>query len=138
MSLESAQREDGARGALEDEPKILRFVWTGEGNVKYNALPHRSRVRAPAVDPDAQWEIVGSFSVDSGMICLFSKYALDALLLTGPETDREAMLESLIDDDEGSRVFVPGGIFVSGNDGGYELEGRFDTEGKIIELRLLL
>ncbi|PIL32553.1 hypothetical protein GSI_05256 [Ganoderma sinense ZZ0214-1] len=142
MSIEPAETEDG--GEDEDDlmgatPKIIRFVWKSDGSVNYGALPRASvfqRTAAADPDDDAEWEVVGTFSVDSGTPCLFSKYALDELLAAGE--DREAMLESLMDMDEGDKVFVPAGIVVVGNDGGYEIEGTRDAEGRIIALRLRL
>ncbi|CDO76325.1 hypothetical protein BN946_scf184414.g7 [Trametes cinnabarina] len=118
MAIEPSPREElGEDEEIDEEAKTIR-------------------IRAPATDPEAAWEVVGSFSVDSGIICLFSKHALDAILATG--TDRQAMLEAFIDDDEGDRVFVPSGVVVSGNDGGYDIKGRRDAEGSIVELRLRL
>ncbi|KAI0350485.1 hypothetical protein OH77DRAFT_1514367 [Trametes cingulata] len=137
MSIEPIEPEDGGEDdAMGAEARLIRFSWVSDGTVNYDALPSRNSVRPAAARPDANWEEVGSFSVDSGTVCLFSKYALDALLATG--TDRQAMLESLIDEDEGTKVFVPGGVVTTGNDGGYEVEGRRDAEGNIIELRLRL
>ncbi|KAL7278818.1 hypothetical protein ACG7TL_007835 [Trametes sanguinea] len=137
MSLERTPHEDTGDGEeVDEDSKTIRFVWTAQGTLDYDALPRRASVRALPTDLDAQWEVVGSFSVDSGMICLFSKYALDAILATG--TDREAMLEAFIDDDEGRKIFVPGGIVVSGNDGGYDIKGRRDADGSIVELKLRL
>ncbi|CDO76324.1 hypothetical protein BN946_scf184414.g6 [Trametes cinnabarina] len=141
MSLESADQQ-AADEAADDEddlnrPKLLRFVWTGEGQVDYDALPSRADVRVPPPsEPDAEWETVGSFSVDSGMVCLFSKAALDALLATGPPEEREAMLESFIDDDHEGHVFVPSGMLISGNDGAYDIWGRYDGEGNLVELKV--
>lgn len=92
------------------ERQLIRFVWIRDGTVDYNALPSRASVQAPAAsEPDADWEVVVSFSVDSGTICLFSKHALKSLLATG--TDCEAMLEIFFDDDgDGTTVFVPSGV----------------------------
>ncbi|KAI9058600.1 hypothetical protein FKP32DRAFT_1596893 [Trametes sanguinea] len=139
MSLEETPQQDRDGDGDEDEDegsKTVRFVWIAEGTVDYNALPRRTNMQALTTDPNTDWEVVGSFSVDSGTICLFSKYALDAILATG--TDREAMLEAFIDDDEGKNVYVPCGFVVSGNDGGYEIKGRRDADGKIVELKLRL
>ncbi|KAI0325976.1 hypothetical protein GY45DRAFT_1374344 [Cubamyces sp. BRFM 1775] len=136
MSLEPAGPQDRTEDEMDQDAKVIRFVWTSDGSVNYDALPRRNRVRAPEADPEAEWEVVGSFSVDSGMVCLFSKHALDAILASG--TDREAMLEAFIDDDEGDKVFVPSGIVVSGNDGSYEIQGRRDAEGRIVELKVRL
>ncbi|KAI0364304.1 hypothetical protein BV20DRAFT_870677 [Pilatotrama ljubarskyi] len=138
MSVESVEQGDdgGEDDTMGDDAKLIRFTWVSDGAVNYDSLPSRNSISAEAAGPDANWEVVGSFSVDSGTICLFSKHALDALLATG--TDREAMLETLIDDDEGTKIFVPGGVVITGNDGGYEVEGRKDGEGRIVELRLRL
>ncbi|OSD07758.1 hypothetical protein PYCCODRAFT_1358338, partial [Trametes coccinea BRFM310] len=105
--------------------QTLRFIWVGEGTVDYEALPSRSSVRAPAAETETgtEWTVVGGFSVDSGMVCLFSKHALDSVLASGTG-DREEMLEAFIDDDDARHVFVPSGIVVSGNDGGYEILDR--------------
>ena len=112
MSVDSVQREGGDVDELMgDTYKIIRFVWKSDGTVNYNALPHASSFqRTAAADPadDAEWEVVGSFSVDSSTICLFSKHALDELLSAGE--DREAMLESLVDMNEDDKVFVPAGV----------------------------
>ncbi|KAL1943427.1 hypothetical protein VTO73DRAFT_4502 [Trametes versicolor] len=118
------------------ERQLIRFVWIRDGTVDYNALPSRASVQAPAAsEPDADWEVVVSFSVDSGTICLFSKHALKSLLATG--TDCEAMLEIFFDDDgDGTTVFVPSGVVLSGSDGGYEIKARRDEEGRIVELTL--
>ncbi|KAI1789870.1 hypothetical protein LXA43DRAFT_892101 [Ganoderma leucocontextum] len=116
-------------------PKIVRFVRKIDGTVDYGALPRATAFQKTAAadpDDDAEWEVVGTFSVDPGVACLFSKHSLDELLSTGP--DREAMLESLIDQDEGDKVFV----LLAWSDGGYEIEGSRDAEGRIIALRLRL
>lgn len=107
-SVSPAEPEEGDDDGMGDEPKLIRFVWVRDGTVNYDALPSRASIQAPPVDPAATWEVVATFSVDSGTVCLFSKHALDSILATG--TDREAMLEAFIDDDEGTNVFVPGGI----------------------------
>ena len=96
MSLEPAGPEDRIEDEMDQDAKVIRLIWTSDGSVNYDALPRRNRVRAPEADPEAEWEVVGSFSVDSGMVCLFSKHALDAILTSG--TDREAMLEAFIDE----------------------------------------
>ena len=112
MSVEPLEAEDGGEDDLMGgTPKIIRFVWKSDGTVNYAALPRASvfqRNAAADPDDDAEWEVVGTFSVDSGTTCLFSKYALDELLSAGE--DREAMLESLMDMDEGDKVFVPAGV----------------------------
>ncbi|KAM5541624.1 hypothetical protein V8D89_004814 [Ganoderma adspersum] len=140
MSVEPVEAEDGGEDDLMGAtPKIVRFVWKSEGAVNYAALPRPTvfqRTAAADPDDDAEWEVVGTFSVDSSTVCLFSKHALDELLSAGE--DREAMLESLVDMDEGDKVFVPAGVVVVGNDGGYEIEGTRDAEGRIIALRLRL
>ena len=112
MSVEAVEAEDGGEDDLMGAtPKIVRFVWKSDGTVNYASLPRASVFQwTAAADPDddAEWEVVGTFSVDSGTVCLFSKHALDELLSTGE--DRQAMLESLVDMDEGDKVFVPAGI----------------------------
>ncbi|TFK88400.1 hypothetical protein K466DRAFT_598667 [Polyporus arcularius HHB13444] len=133
-SVNAAEPEEGDEDGMGDEPKLIRFVWVRDGTVNYDALPSRASVQVPPADAEANWEVVASFSVDSGTVCLFSKHALDSVLATG--TDREAMLEAFIDDDEGTNVFVPGGVVLSGNDGGYEIRARRDAEGRIVELNL--
>ncbi|KAI9060893.1 hypothetical protein FKP32DRAFT_1556253, partial [Trametes sanguinea] len=120
--LISIDDEDG--GYDHSERQIIRFVWVRDGTVDYASLPRRSAMRPPAVEADSEWEIVGTFGVDSGLICLFSKYALEALLSTGPDSSKQAMLEGLEDDFGGENVFVPGGVVVSGDDGVFEVEGR--------------
>ncbi len=107
-SVNAAEPEEGDEDGMGDEPKLIRFVWVRDGRVDYDALPSRASVQVPPADAEANWEVVASFSVDSGTVCLFSKHALDSILATG--TDREAMLEAFIDDDEGTHVFVPGGV----------------------------
>ncbi|KAI9060898.1 hypothetical protein FKP32DRAFT_1678642 [Trametes sanguinea] len=121
-----------------EERQIIRFVWARDGTVNYASLPRRSAIRPPAPDPDTEWEVLEKFSVDSGCICIFSKHALDALLSTGPEASKQAMLEALIDDDGETKGFVPGGVIVSGDDGVFEVEGRRDASGRIVELRVML
>ena len=113
MSVETEESEDDeGNGFIGGIPKLLRFVWKGQGMVDYDALPRASTIQEiPAgTDPSADWEVVDSFSVDSGLACLFSKTALDHLLFMGPEEEREAMLETFMDDDGEGNVFVPGGI----------------------------
>ena len=113
MSVETEESEDDeGNGLIGGMPKLLRFVWKGQGMVDYDALPRASTIqKIPAgTDPSADWEVVDSFSVDSGLACLFSKTALDYLLSMGPEEERDAMLETLMDDDGEGNVFVPGGI----------------------------
>lgn len=109
-SVTATEPQEGGDNMLGYEPQLIRFVWIHDGTVDYNALPSRASVQAPAAsEPDADWEVVASFSVDSGTICLFSKHALESLLATG--TDREAMLEIFFDDDgDGTNVFVPSGV----------------------------
>ncbi len=112
MSVDSVGVEDGGEDELiRGTSKIVRFVWKSDGTVDYGALPRASafqRSAAPDSGDDTEWEVMGTFSVDSGTTCLFSKHALDELLSAGQ--DREAMLESLIDIDEGENVFVPAGV----------------------------
>lgn len=111
------QELEGDDNMMGYEPQLIRFVWIRDGTVDYNALPSRASVQAPAAsEPDADWEVVASFSVDSGTICLFSKHALESLLATG--TDREAMLEIFVDDDgDGTNVFVPSGVVCEYSEG---------------------
>ncbi|KAI0312577.1 hypothetical protein OF83DRAFT_632999 [Amylostereum chailletii] len=119
-----------------DEPQTLvlgRFDWAQEGSVDYDAMP--ASVAAGA-QPTSDWEDVGSFSADAGLPCLFSKHALDALLACG--TDWEAMLETFVDDEDEGFVFVPGGVVLRGDDGGYAIEGRRDEDGLLVEIRLVM
>ncbi|KAI9058599.1 hypothetical protein FKP32DRAFT_1761426 [Trametes sanguinea] len=129
-----------------EETETLRFVWVRDGTVDYDALPPRSSIRVPdrtaataAAAAADSWTVVGRFSVDSGTACLFSKHALDAVLASGAAAgaDREEMLEAFLDDDFAGNVFVPGGIVVSGgNDGEYDVWGRRDGEGRLVELKV--
>ncbi len=154
MSVEPADGDEADEDRLMGEdPRVIRFIWVSEGTVDYDALPLRGSIQAQGADTDATWEIVGSFSVDSSYVCLFSKYALDTLLSTGKDEDREAMLEAFFDDGGEGNVFVPSGVVseclycyftvavperdaASSNDGGYEIEGCRDGDGQIVELRL--
>ncbi|RDX41755.1 hypothetical protein OH76DRAFT_1489257 [Lentinus brumalis] len=139
MSVEPAEGEEADEDRLMHlDPLLIRFVWASDGSVDYDALPRPGSIQAQSSgDPHATWEVVGSFSVDSGTVCLFSKYALDNLLSTGKEDDREAMLEAFFDDGGEGNVFVPSGVVTaSSSDGGFEVEGRRDEDGQIVELRL--
>ena len=108
MSVESTRTSEDEDDDIDEPSRVIRFIWTSDGVVNYDALPSRASIHASGSGGDAEWEVVGTFSIDSGVTCLFSKHALDSLLSTG--TDRQSMLESLIDEDEGNRIYVPGGI----------------------------
>lgn len=115
------------------ESGTVLFVWVREGSLDFDALPRFSG----SIDADegGAWEEVGSFSVDSGFVGLFSQSALEALIGEG---DKQASLETLVDakslDELGE--YMPGGVVVSGDDGGYIVEGIKDATGKIIKLRM--
>ena len=96
-------------GAVDEAARTIRLLWIGEGSVNYDALPLQENIQGQQpTDAETDWEVVATFSVDSSLVCLFSKQALDSILSDG--TDREAMLESFIDENEGTNIFVPGGV----------------------------
>ncbi|KAJ3012123.1 hypothetical protein NUW54_g1960 [Trametes sanguinea] len=134
--LISSDDEDDGDGYDHQERQFVRFVWVRDGTVDYASLPRRSAMRLPAVEADGEWEVVGTLSVDSGLICLFSKYALEALLSTGPDSSKQAMLEGLVDDFGGTNVFVPGGIVGALTFQSLEMMGPFQLRD--VEMQVLL
>ncbi|KAI1795675.1 hypothetical protein LXA43DRAFT_1178679 [Ganoderma leucocontextum] len=150
MSINSVETDD--RGDKSEHKamgsnvtKNVRFLWKNDGpvidnktvpdpTVDYDALPSSADFQTDDGEDSLEWSILDTFSVDSGQVCLFSKHALDQLLVPG--IDHQAMLESLLDEDQGKKVFVPAGVVVAGNDGWYAIEGSRDAEGRIIALRL--
>ncbi|KZW01447.1 hypothetical protein EXIGLDRAFT_692258 [Exidia glandulosa HHB12029] len=113
------------------------FVWVREGTLDYDALPQiSSNNDGETEEEDGEWEELGSFSVDSGMVGFFSESALDTLIGDGKKQEK---METLIDAMtlEGQGEFMPGGIILSGDDGGYTVQGMKDEEGKVIKLRMI-
>ncbi|KZW01455.1 hypothetical protein EXIGLDRAFT_829935 [Exidia glandulosa HHB12029] len=111
----------------------VHLAWVREGELDYNALPQFS---GDVVESEGDnWEELASFSVDSGMVGLFSKSALDTLV---GDCDKQFAYETLVDamnlDDLGG--FMPGGIIISGDDGGYVVEGIKDDDGEVVKLRM--
>lgn len=115
------------------ESGTVHFAWVREGSLDYDALPRFSG--GIGADEGEPWDEVGSFSVDSGFVGLFSKSALEALIGEG---DKQDTLETLVDamnlDELGE--YMPGGVVVSGDDGGHIVEGIKDATGKIVKLRM--
>ncbi|EJF60862.1 hypothetical protein DICSQDRAFT_170722 [Dichomitus squalens LYAD-421 SS1] len=102
MSVEAEETGRGSGDELADDaPKPTRPVQKGDGTVNYAALLRASNIRGNLVraDESAELEVVGSFIVDSGLAFLFFKHALEQPLSAVPREDREAMIETFIDDE---------------------------------------
>lgn len=111
MSVEPGGEDgDDVEGLTGHGRRVIQFAWASDGAVDYDALPRRNEVQASTTHSITEWEVMANFSVDSGLICLFSMHALDSVLSTGRAEDREAMLETFIDEDDSANVFVPSGV----------------------------
>ncbi|KZV65855.1 hypothetical protein PENSPDRAFT_112228 [Peniophora sp. CONT] len=115
----------------------VQFIWVREGTVDYDELPPSNGDTAgPADDDDAvEWEEIGAFSIDSGVAGLFSQSVFNSLTRGGK---RQYKIEVLLN----ARMnrlgypYVPGGIIIGVDDGGYVVEGIRDGDGKIVLIRL--
>ncbi|KZV70441.1 hypothetical protein PENSPDRAFT_607234 [Peniophora sp. CONT] len=115
----------------------IRFTWVREGTVDYDALPPSSGDPVSFADDDdsVKWEELGTFSVDSGAAGIFSQSVFSSFTLEG---DRPYTVDTLVTAPmEGlGDPYVPGGIIVRGNDGGYVVEGTRDEDGRIVLIRM--
>ncbi|EJD41324.1 hypothetical protein AURDEDRAFT_169480 [Auricularia subglabra TFB-10046 SS5] len=114
------------------ESGTVYCAWVREGTLDYDALPQFNGGVEP--EEDGEWEEVATFSIDSGTAALFSKSALDLLIGAGDKQERMEILASVGMDDLGE--YVPGGVVVLRDDGGYAVEGIKDATGKLIKLRI--
>lgn len=65
---------------------IPRYVWISESSVDYDTIPSDGDLRPSSSnsEPLTDWdsEVVCNFGIDSGVVCLLSKYAFWDIIIT--------------------------------------------------------
>jgi len=120
----------------EEDSEIREVIisWTSPGPLDHKNPPALHSIAAK----DAKWEDVGSFSVDSGVAGILCKGTIDNVEGEERESLLEGWCDEGLDSQDGNALIVSGGLILSGNDGGYSLQGRRDAEGNVVEVKLVL